>query len=86
MNPEELPAFPPKKWLGNMKEDFIKSRRAALEMYFNTLFKNERIVGMKEIKEYFLDHLKNELGTTIHGDEEQKGQGREENKQMGNSR
>ena len=81
MQPEELPAFPPKKWLGNMKEEFIKSRRTALEMYFNTLFKNEKVVGMKEVKEYFLDHLKNELGTTIHSEEEHKGQGREESKQ-----
>lgn len=68
--PEEVPNFPPKKWLGNMKEDFIKARKAGLEMYFNALLKNERIVGMKEVKEYFLEHLKTELGTTIHKEEE----------------
>ncbi len=72
INPHDLPAFPPKKWLGNLKEDFIKARRAALEHFFNILFKNERVVALPEVKQYFRDHMKGELGATIHGEEEAK--------------
>lgn len=34
---ENLPPFPPKKCLGNQKEDFIERRKRLLEVYFNRL-------------------------------------------------
>ena len=36
-NPNRIPDFPPKKWLGNMNQDFIVQRQGELEYFFTTL-------------------------------------------------
>ena len=47
---ENLPPFPPKKCLGNQKEDFLERRKKVLEVYFNRLalkidFRKEKIIN-----------------------------------------
>lgn len=47
-----IPSFPPKKWLGNMDKQFIKKRRALLDVYFSKLSKIPGLLESELLAEF----------------------------------
>lgn len=58
-DPDRLPEFPPKKWFGSKSREFLDQRRAALEVFFNTLLDNPNKTVFRHIMKYFKKLAKN---------------------------
>lgn len=52
-----IPSFPPKKWWGNLKNNFIKKRKRLLENYINEILQNEGFNSDNTILSFFEKHL-----------------------------
>ena len=50
---QELPHFPPKKFLGNKGEGFLKSRMKQLENFFNNFLGNTEVAKNTNVLIYF---------------------------------
>lgn len=50
---QALPHFPPKKFLGNKGENFVKSRMMQLEIFFNNFLSNSEVVKNTNVLIYF---------------------------------
>lgn len=49
---DKLPRFPPKKLIGNTKENFILQRRAALEIFFNNVLNLYNLNDMEPLQRF----------------------------------
>jgi hypothetical protein len=47
-----VPQFPPKKYFGNRDPDFISTRKAALQNYFNTLLAHVSVEDVLSLKAF----------------------------------
>ena len=57
-NSIKLPAFPPKKWPGNLNPDFISQRQKSLENYFNNLLKVVNLENVPVLKQFLYQSYK----------------------------
>lgn len=54
----KLPAFPPKKWPGNLNLEFISQRQKSLENYFNTLLRVVNLDNLPILKNFLYTSYK----------------------------
>lgn len=91
-NPDKIPDFPPKKWLGNKSREFLETRKCGLEIYFNTLLDSPDKVIFSHAMRYFKKLAKTREAKDALQDIEEmvasRGQGnkpQEESKRMANN-
>jgi hypothetical protein len=51
-NSKNFPKFPPKKYFGNLNEDFIIKRQKDLNVYFKTIFENQNFFNLKSLQNW----------------------------------
>ena len=52
-----IPSFPPKKWWGNLQNNFIKKRKRLLENYINEILQKEGLNSETIILSFFEKHI-----------------------------
>jgi hypothetical protein len=52
---ETFPRFPPKKFFGSTDEKFLNQRQTELNVYFDSIFKNEEFSKLKSIQKWIGD-------------------------------
>lgn len=57
----QLPDFPPKKFFGNLEQNFISQRKKHLENYFNTLLRTVNLDKVTILKDFLFHGKKNEV-------------------------